>query len=275
MRPFLNSGFKACGGRGRDGFVRISDSLRRDLSRARDMLGSPSAQPLDLAFQHAFINGMICGVPSARPGYGEWSTDASGGADAKLAIFCRGKFASHPCSPDEARYLSIGILEALAVHAGLISFGADIRDSVLVALCDNAGVCQAVNSGKCRNPALAECVAAIAGAAADSQCTFGLNHIRSAANCASDALSRNDHAAFGEFCALHGYTPHRVEWPQQTTALAAHLVRISRDHARARGLDELVAGPPGIVGAASYPCDVRLSPAETELARALGDLHFM
>ncbi|MDP7573100.1 MAG: hypothetical protein QF391_15980, partial [Myxococcota bacterium] len=175
MRPFLNSAFRAGGARSsrkRDGFVTVSDALRTDLTRAQQMLRSPSAQPVDLAFQRKFINGMLCGLPSARPGYGEWSSDAAGGGDAKLAVFCRGVFATHECSPDEARYWSIGLLEALAAHAGLVCFAKAIRGAVLIALNDNAGVVQAVNTGRCRNPALAECVSEIAAVASAADCLF-------------------------------------------------------------------------------------------------------
>ena len=276
MRSFLNEGFRNCGSRPRrDGFVHVSDSLRTNLIRAQELLRSPSATPLDLAFRGKFINGMMSGLPSSGSHYGEWSSDASGGADAKLAIFCRGKFATHECTPDEARMLSIGLLEALAVHAALVSFSKDIKGAVLIGLCDNAGVVQAVNSGACKNPALAECVAEIAAAAADADCLFGLNHIRSAQNSASDALSRNDSASFHAFCRDNHYEPRQIEWPRETVELSARLVHLSREHAAARGLHELVHGPPGIAGHSSFPCDVRISPAEEELARVLGDLSFI
>ena len=276
MRALLNEGFRNCGSRPRrDGFVHVTESLRTNLIRAQELLRSPSAMPIDLAYRGKFINGMMCGLPSSRSHYGEWSSDAAGGTDAKLAIFCRGKYATHDCTPDEARMLSIGLLEALAVHAALVSFSKDINGAVLVGLCDNAGVVQAINSGACKNPALAECVAEISSAAADADCLFGLNHIRSAQNSASDALSRNDYDAFLAFCRDNQYEPRQIEWPRETVELSTRLVRLSRDHAEARGLRELVHGPPGAAGHSSFPCDVRISPAEEELARALGDLTFM
>ena len=278
MRPFLNSAFRAGGARAskkRDGFVTVSDALRTDLTRAQELLRSPSAQAVDLAFQRKFVNGMLCGIPSARPGYGEWSSDAAGGSDAKLAIFCRGMFATHECSPDEARYLSIGLLEGLAAHAGLVSFTKSIRGAVLVALNDNAGVVQAVNTGRCRNPALAECVSEIAAVAAAADCLFGLNHVRSAENTASDALSRSDSETFAAFCRREGYEPRAIAWPQETVELSARLVAISQQHYATRGFCELADGPPGIVSAPGFRCDVELSAAEQELARSNGELSFM
>ena len=189
-----------------------------------------------------------------------------------MAAYFDGAWCAWMPSHEHLNWLSIGALEFLGLACGLVAFKAELTGSCVRALNDNASVVVGCNNLSAKHPVMQEALAHVLDFADEADVLLALVHVRSAANCAADWISRGAYSQAQEFARMHGHKFSEIDFPDEIIALADRLVSVSKAHYAAQGRSFAVHGPPGVLKAKGTADDFELSRAQIQSAASKGGL---